>query len=142
MAPSLVAGQLQAVSPRGQYWVQSCLTSSLSGRDGGAECTLSKLAEDTTLGGVALRPGGRAAIRRDLGTLERWADRDLTQLSRGCCVSDAHWQRVPRELVESPSLEMFHSPVNTIVDNRLQVALLEQGVGPGDLTLQVTSPFR
>ncbi|XP_064894641.1 ubiquitin carboxyl-terminal hydrolase 42-like [Columba livia] len=112
------------------------------GRDGGAECTLSKLAEDTTLGGVALRPGGRADIRRDLGTLERWADRDLTQLSRGCCVSDAHWQRVPRELVESPSLEMFHSPVNTIVDNRLQVALLEQGVGPGDLTLQVTSPFR
>lgn len=57
-------------------------------------------------------------------------------------MSDAHWQRVPRELVESPSLEMFHSPVNTIVDNRLQVALLEQGVGPGDLTLQVTSPFR
>ena len=66
-------------------------TSSLiNGLDDGAECTLSKLADDTRLEGVALRPGRRAAILRHLGRLERWADRDLMQFSKGkckgCCV--------------------------------------------------------
>ena len=34
--------------------------------DGGEDCTLSKLAEDTTLEGVADMPEGQAAIQRDL----------------------------------------------------------------------------
>lgn len=68
-----------------------------------------------------LQPGGRAALPRGLGRLERWADRDLTQFSKGCCAGD--------EPVESPSLEMFHSPLDMVMANRLQVALLEQGAG-------------
>ena len=122
------------VLPRGQYWVRSCSTSSLiNGLDDGAEHTLSKLADDTRLGGVVLRPGGCAAILRHLGRLERWADRDLMQFSKGkckgCCVGDEHRHRLPREPVESPSLEMFPSPLDMVMDNRLEVALLEQGGG-------------
>ncbi|KAK4806367.1 hypothetical protein QYF61_016227 [Mycteria americana] len=104
-----------------------------NGLDDGAECTLSKLADDSRLGGVALGPGGRAAVPRDLGRLERWAGRDLMQFSKGkcqgCCAADEQQHRLPRELKESPPLEMCHSPLDMVMDKRLQVALLEQGGG-------------
>ncbi|KAK4806414.1 hypothetical protein QYF61_016264 [Mycteria americana] len=104
-----------------------------NGLDDGAECTLSKLADDSRLGGVALGPGGRAAVPRDLGRLERWAGRDLMQFSKGkcqgCCAADEQQHRLPRELMESPPLEMCHSPLDMVMDKRLQVALLEQGGG-------------
>lgn len=35
-----------------------------------------------------------------------------------------HWQRLPRELVESPLLEIFKIQLNTVLRNLLQVALL------------------
>ena len=41
------------------------------------------MADDSRLGGEVLQPGGRAALPRGLGRLERWADRDLMQFSKG-----------------------------------------------------------
>ncbi|KAK4818686.1 hypothetical protein QYF61_017907 [Mycteria americana] len=44
-----------------------------------------------------------------------------------------HWHRLPREVVESPSLEIFKSRLDTVLGNQLWVALLEQEVGADDL---------
>lgn len=37
------------------------------------------------------------------------------------------WNRLPKEVSESPSLEIFQSHLDTILSNGLQVILLEQG---------------
>ncbi|PKU30795.1 rna-directed dna polymerase from mobile element jockey-like [Limosa lapponica baueri] len=51
--------------------------------DDGAECTLSKFADDAKLGGVADTPEGHAVIQRNLDRLEKWSDRNLMQFTKG-----------------------------------------------------------
>ena len=53
--------------------------------DDGAECTLSKFAEDTKPGGVSDAPEDCATIQRDLNRLEKWSDRNLMKFSKKKC---------------------------------------------------------
>jgi len=42
------------------------------------------------------------------------------------------WPRLPREVVESPSLEIFKPHLDAVLCSLLWVTLLGQGVGLGD----------
>ncbi|PKU34079.1 rna-directed dna polymerase from mobile element jockey-like [Limosa lapponica baueri] len=49
------------------------------------ECTLSKFADDTELGGVVDRPYGCFAIQRDLDRLENWPEKNLMKFRKWEC---------------------------------------------------------
>jgi len=50
------------------------------------------------------------------------------------------WHRLPREAVESPSLEIFQNHLDKVLCSLLWVTLLRQGVGLGDPQRSLPTP--
>jgi len=50
------------------------------------------------------------------------------------------WPRLPREAVESPSLEIFQPRLDTVLCSLLWVTLLRQGLGLGDPQRSLPAP--
>ena len=90
----------------------------INGLNEATQCTLSKFADDTKLGGLADTPAGCAAIQRDLDRLESWAQRNLIK----CRVlhlgsnSPMHQYRLGVDLLESSSAER---DLGVLVDDKL-----------------------
>ncbi|GAB0205790.1 mitochondrial enolase superfamily member 1 [Grus japonensis] len=94
--------------------------------DEGTECTLSKFADDTNLGGVANTPEGCAAIQQDLDRLENWAKRNRVKFKEGKCGvlhlgknNPRHQYRLGVDLLGSKTME---KDLGVLVDNRLSMS--------------------
>ena len=95
----------------------------ISDREAGVECTVSKFADDTKLGGAADSLEGQEALQRDLDRLEHWAITNDIKLNKTKCQilhlgwsNGGHKSKLGEEWLESSPAERG---LGVLVDRRL-----------------------
>ena len=94
--------------------------------DAGGECTITKLADDTKLGGAVNSLEGQEALQRDLGTLEHWVMINGMKFSKSKCrMSHVGWSKarhkykIGEEWLKSSPAER---DLRVLTDSRLNVS--------------------
>ena len=85
----------------------------------------------------AIWPSSVVDILENLVVRERW-DRDMRKNVTLKVME--HWNRLPREAVESPSLQIFQTCLYKVLCSLLWVTLLRQGVGLSDPQRSLLTP--
>ncbi|KAJ7418273.1 rna-directed dna polymerase from mobile element jockey-like [Willisornis vidua] len=111
---------------RGQYWGQFNIFL-ISNMDSGTKRSLSKFAGIMKLHGAVNVLEERDAIQRDLDRLERWDCANLMKFNRANCKVHfftvrvvRHWNRLPREAVDAPSLKVFKARLDRALSSLVQ----------------------
>ncbi|GAB0179162.1 mitochondrial enolase superfamily member 1 [Grus japonensis] len=98
----------------------------ISDLDKETECTLSKFADDTKLGGVANKPEGCTVIQRGLDRPESWVKRNHLKFSKSKCRvlnlgknNPKHQYRLEVDLLGSSTVE---KDLGVLVDSKLSMS--------------------